>query len=68
MTAAEDNLLTLPRLTVNAGITAARFARLLDARAAVSVRLAAEAKRLLWQALRRTVPAMGGDPRAGWQA
>ena len=64
----DDDLLTLPRLTVNAGIREVRFARLLDTPATASRRLAASGKRRLWQALRRTVPAMGGDPRAGWQS
>lgn len=68
MTAAGDDSYTLPRLTVNAGIGAAAFARLLGTGTTASRRLAAEGKRYLWQALRRTVPAIGGDPRAGWRA
>jgi peptidoglycan/xylan/chitin deacetylase (PgdA/CDA1 family) len=66
MTTADDDMFTLPRLTVNAGIGARRFACLLDARTTATRRLSAVGKRFLWQALRRTVPAMGGDPRVGW--
>ena len=65
VTAPGDDVLRLPRLTVNAGIGAAGLARLLDTRPAPGARRAAEAKRLTWQALRRLVPAYGGDPREG---
>jgi peptidoglycan/xylan/chitin deacetylase (PgdA/CDA1 family) len=66
MTAPDDDVLTLPRLTVNAGIGVSGLARLLDARPTPSGRRAALAKRIAWGAMRRGVPVVGGDPRAGW--
>ena len=68
MTAPGDDVLTLPRLTVNAGIGVTGLARLLRARPTPSGRQAAAAKRMAWRAVRRRVPAVGGDPREGWSA
>jgi peptidoglycan/xylan/chitin deacetylase (PgdA/CDA1 family) len=68
ITAPGDDVLRLPRLSVNPGIGVAGLARLLDTRPAASARRAAEAKRLTWRALRQMVPAIGGDPREGWSA
>jgi O-antigen biosynthesis protein len=68
MTAPDDDVLTLPRLTVNAGIGVAGLARLLSARATPGRRRTATAKRLTWQVLRQGVGPVGGDPRAGWPA
>lgn len=65
ITAPGDDVLTLPRLTVNAGIGVAGLAGLLDTRPPRAGRQMAEAKRLAWRALRRMVPALGGDPREG---
>jgi peptidoglycan/xylan/chitin deacetylase (PgdA/CDA1 family) len=62
-----DDVLTLPRLTVNAGIGVTGLARLLQARPTTGARRTATAKRLTWRAIRRTVPAVGGDPREGGQ-
>ena len=66
MTAPDDDMLTLPRLTVNAGIGVAGLARLLGARPTSSSRPVAGAKRIVWRAVRRAVPFVGGDPREGW--
>lgn len=60
-----DDIRTLPRMTVNAGIGVAGLARLL--RSGTGARRTAGAKRIAWQALRRGVSSLGGDPRAGWQ-
>jgi peptidoglycan/xylan/chitin deacetylase (PgdA/CDA1 family) len=65
MTASGDDPLTLPRLTVNAGIGVAGLTRLLAARPTRAGRRAAAAKRLAWRAVRQTVPPVGRDPREG---
>jgi peptidoglycan/xylan/chitin deacetylase (PgdA/CDA1 family) len=65
VTAPGDDVLTLPRLTVNAGIGVAGLAGLLGARPTPSGRQAAAAKRVAWRALRRAARAAGGDPRDG---
>jgi peptidoglycan/xylan/chitin deacetylase (PgdA/CDA1 family) len=65
MAAPGDDVLTLPRLTVNAGIGVAGLARLLGARPTPRRRQAAAVKRVAWRAARRRVPAVGGDPREG---
>lgn len=65
MTAPGDDLLTLPRLTVNAGIGVAGLARLLGARPSPTARRAAAAKRVAWRAVRQAVPPVGRDPREG---
>jgi peptidoglycan/xylan/chitin deacetylase (PgdA/CDA1 family) len=64
-TAPGDDVLTLPRLTVNAGIGVTGLARMLQARPTAGARRTAAAKRLAWHAIRRAVPAVGGDPREG---
>jgi O-antigen biosynthesis protein len=64
VTVPDDDMLTLPRLTVNAGIGVAGLARLL-ARPASAGRQLAGAKQLAWRGVRRTVPFVGGDPREG---
>jgi peptidoglycan/xylan/chitin deacetylase (PgdA/CDA1 family) len=66
MTTPRDNLLTLPRLTVNAGIGVTGLARLLAAWPTPSVRWAAAAKRVVWRALRQGVASVTGDPQEGW--
>jgi peptidoglycan/xylan/chitin deacetylase (PgdA/CDA1 family) len=68
MTALGDDVLTLPRLTVNAGIGVTGLARLLSAQPTPGRRRTATAKRLTWQALRQRVGPVGGDPREGWPA
>jgi peptidoglycan/xylan/chitin deacetylase (PgdA/CDA1 family) len=65
MTAPGDDVLTLPRLTVNAGIGVAGLTRLLDVRPTPARRRAAAAKRVAWQAARRLVPPVGRDPQEG---
>jgi peptidoglycan/xylan/chitin deacetylase (PgdA/CDA1 family) len=65
VTAPDDDLLTLPRLTVNAGIGVAGLARLLGARPAPAGRRAAAVKRTAWRTVRRLVPPVGRDPREG---
>jgi peptidoglycan/xylan/chitin deacetylase (PgdA/CDA1 family) len=60
----DDDMMTLPRLTVNAGIGVAGLARLL-ARPASSGRKLAGAKQVVWRGVRRAVPFVGGDPREG---
>jgi peptidoglycan/xylan/chitin deacetylase (PgdA/CDA1 family) len=65
MTAPGDDVLTLPRLTVNAGIGVAGLTRLLDVRPTPARRRAAAAKRVAWRAVRRLVPPVGRDPREG---
>ncbi|HUK68521.1 MAG TPA: polysaccharide deacetylase family protein [Streptosporangiaceae bacterium] len=60
-----DDVLTLPRLTVNAGIGVTGLACLLGARPTPHGRRVAAAKRIAWRALRRTVRPVGGDPREG---
>jgi peptidoglycan/xylan/chitin deacetylase (PgdA/CDA1 family) len=65
MTVPGDDVLTLPRLTVNAGIGVAGLTRLLDVRPTPARRRAAAAKRVTWRAVRRLVPPVGRDPREG---
>jgi peptidoglycan/xylan/chitin deacetylase (PgdA/CDA1 family) len=64
VTTADDDMLTMPRVTVNAGVGVAGLARLL-ARPASSGRNLAGAKQLAWRGVRRAVPFVGGDPREG---
>lgn len=68
VTTSGDNLLTLPRLTVNAGIGIAGLARLLDGRPQAGGREMAAVKRIARRALRRLTPAVGGNPREGRSA
>jgi O-antigen biosynthesis protein len=63
MTAPGDDVLTLPRLTVNAGIGVTGLARLLRARQTPRGRRAAAVKRVAWRAVRAGVPAASGNPR-----
>jgi peptidoglycan/xylan/chitin deacetylase (PgdA/CDA1 family) len=63
-----DDVLTLPRLTVNSGIGVIGLDRLLRARPTPSARMAAKAKRAAWRAVRRGMPGVGGDPREGQPA
>jgi peptidoglycan/xylan/chitin deacetylase (PgdA/CDA1 family) len=65
MTMPGDDLLTLPRLTVNAGIGVAGLARLLQADPTRASRRLAAAKRLAWRTVRSTVPSVGRDPQEG---
>ena len=65
MTAPADDMLTLPRLTVNAGIGVAGLTRLLDVHPTTARRRAATAKRIAWRAVRRLVPPVGRDPQEG---
>jgi peptidoglycan/xylan/chitin deacetylase (PgdA/CDA1 family) len=65
MTAPGDDMLTLPRLTINAGIGVAGLTRLLDVRPTPARRRAAAAKRVTWRAVRRLVPPVGRDPQEG---
>jgi peptidoglycan/xylan/chitin deacetylase (PgdA/CDA1 family) len=64
-TAPGDDVLTLPRLTVNAGVGVAGFSRLLDVRPTPARRRAAAAKRIAWRAVRQLVPPVGRDPQEG---
>jgi O-antigen biosynthesis protein len=68
MSAPDDDVLTLPRLTVNAGAGVPGLARLLAAHPTPRGRQAATAKRVAWRALRRGVPVLGGDPQEGLRA
>ncbi len=61
----DDDVLTLPRLTVNAGIGVTGLAGLLGARPTPHSRRVAAAKRVAWRALRKAVRPIGGDPREG---
>lgn len=61
-----DDVLTLPRLTVNAGIGVAGLARLVQARPTRGGPRIAAVKRLAWRAVRNAVPPVGRDPREGW--
>jgi peptidoglycan/xylan/chitin deacetylase (PgdA/CDA1 family) len=63
-----DDVLTLPRLTVNAGIGVSGLARLLETRRTAGSRIAADAKRVGWRAARRAIPGVGGRPREGQSA
>jgi hypothetical protein len=65
MTAPGDDLLTLPRLTVNAGIGVDGLARLLSARPTSASRGAAAVKRVAWRTIRQMVPPVGRDPQEG---
>lgn len=65
MTVPADDVLTLPRLTVNAGTGPDGLARLLGTRPVPGGRGVAAAKRVAWRALRRTLPSLGGDPQEG---
>jgi peptidoglycan/xylan/chitin deacetylase (PgdA/CDA1 family) len=67
-TAPADDVLLLPRLTVNAGVGVGGLARLLRARSTPIRRGAAATKRAAWRTLRRRVVSVGGDPREGWLA
>jgi peptidoglycan/xylan/chitin deacetylase (PgdA/CDA1 family) len=60
-----DDMRTLPRMTVNAGIGVAGVSRLLQS--GTGARRSAGAKRIAWRAMRRGVKRLGGDPRSGWQ-
>jgi peptidoglycan/xylan/chitin deacetylase (PgdA/CDA1 family) len=67
---ADDGLLALPRLTVSGNLGVAELARLLRVESNARLRFAASrsrAERTAWLALRRGLPAVGGDPRAGWR-
>lgn len=64
VTVPDDDVLTLPRLTVNAGIGVAGLARLL-ARPTRGGRRLVVAKRLAWRAVRNAVPPVGRDPQEG---
>jgi hypothetical protein len=66
MTTAHDDTLTLPRLTVNADLGVAGFARLLGTRPTSVSQQVAAAKRIIWRAMRGLMPAVGGDAREGW--
>ena len=65
ITAPGDDALTLPRLTINAGIGVSGLARLLRARPARSGRRLVAARRLAWRAVRIAVPPVGRDPQEG---
>ena len=65
MTNPSDNVNTLPRLSVNAGIGVSGLAHLLDAYPTETRRRLMTAKRLGWRTLRR-VHAIDSDPREGW--
>lgn len=63
MASPADDVLTLPRLTVNAGISLAGFAALLTTRPTPRARWTAAAKRIAWRGLRSGAGSIGGDPR-----
>lgn len=65
MTGPDDDALTLPRLTVNAGIGVPGLARLLGTRPTPGSRRMAAAKRVIWRAMRGMAPAERRDPREG---
>ena len=65
ITAPDDDVLTLPRLSVNAGIGVTGLARLLGTHPTPRSRQVAAAKRVIWRAARGMMPAAGGDPREG---
>jgi len=65
MTAPGDDLLTLPRLTVNAGIGVTGLARLLGRSPTPASQRSAAVKRVAWRAVRQLVPPVGRDPREG---
>jgi peptidoglycan/xylan/chitin deacetylase (PgdA/CDA1 family) len=65
MTAPGDDVLTLPRLTVNAGIGVPGLARSLGRGPTLASRRAASVKRVAWRAVRQMVPPVGRDPREG---
>ena len=67
-TAPDDDMLTLPRLTVNAGIGVTGLARLLGSCPTPRGRQLADAKRVVWRGVRRMVPLVGGDPQEGQPA
>jgi peptidoglycan/xylan/chitin deacetylase (PgdA/CDA1 family) len=65
MTSSDDDVFTMPRLTVKAGIGVAGLARLLASRPTAGRRRAAAMQRATSLAVRRWTPVMG-DPRKGW--
>lgn len=65
-TTARDDVLTLPRLTVNAGLGVAGLARLLGTRPTLVRQQVAATKRIIWRAMRGLLPSVGGDAREGW--
>ena len=65
MTSPDHDVLTMPRLTVKAGIGVAGLARLLASRPTAGRRRAAAMQRATSLAVRRWTPVMG-DPRKGW--
>ena len=65
MTSPDDDILTMPRLTVKAGIGVAGFARLPASRPIAGRRRAAAMQQAASLAVRRWTPVMG-DLRKGW--
>lgn len=63
-----DNVLTLPRLTVNAGIGVTGLARILNARSIPGKRMEEAVKRITWRIMRQGLESVGGNPREGWPA
>jgi len=60
-----DDMYTMPRLTVNAHLDLADFARLLTSWPTPRDRWTAEGKRIVWREMRRRVRSIAGDPREG---
>lgn len=60
-----DDLLAVPRLSVNAGLGVPGLARLMAARSGRASRWVAGGKRYTWRVLRERVNALGGDPLGG---
>ena len=64
-TSPDDDVFTMPRLTVKAGLGVAGLARLLASRPTAGRRRAAAMQRAVSLAVRRRTPVMG-NPRKGW--
>jgi O-antigen biosynthesis protein len=65
MTSPDDDVFTMPRLTVKAGLGVAGLARLLASRPTAGRKRAAAIQRATSLAVRRLTPVMG-NPRQGW--
>ena len=57
------DLLTLPRLTVAAGVDVDGFAQLVASSSTPAARLSSEMKRWAWRAMRRHIRSVGRDPQ-----
>ncbi|MGH7870055.1 MAG: hypothetical protein ACREP9_21060 [Candidatus Dormibacteraceae bacterium] len=65
---ASDDLLSLPRITMNAGMAVSPVADAVASHPNTASRFMSASKRLVWQTLRRHVPGVMGEPEEGARA